>query len=102
MLIVEDDPWNLKLLCDTLKAKGYRTIEAETGRRVDRIALGGGCDEYGRHTPSARAAPAGARLLDLPGDLRRRPARHRGSSQGWPAGYRDIGGGRAARPVPVP
>src|SRR5438132_6875968 len=64
---------------------------------------GGGCDEYGRHTPSARAAPAGARLLDLPGDLRRRPARHRGPPQGWPARYRDIGGGgRGARPVPIP
>src|SRR5215471_19628228 len=59
---------------------------------------GGGCDEYGRHTPSARAAPAGARLLALPGDLRRRPARHRGPPHGWPARYRDIGGGgRGAR-----
>src|SRR5262249_15839046 len=40
-------------------------------------SLEGGCDEYGQHTPSARPAPAGARLLDLPGNLCRRPARHR-------------------------
>src|SRR5262245_35921702 len=60
---------------------------------ASRIPLGGGGDEYGWHTPSAFAAPAGARLLDLPRDLRRRSARHRGPAQGWPAGYQDIGGG---------
>jgi len=31
ILIVEDDPQNLKLVRDTLQVKGYRTIEARTG-----------------------------------------------------------------------
>ena len=31
ILIVEDNPRNLKLLRDTLRAKGYQTIEAGTG-----------------------------------------------------------------------
>ena len=31
ILIVEDNPKNLKLVRDTLQAKGYRTLEAGTG-----------------------------------------------------------------------
>jgi hypothetical protein len=31
ILIVEDDPKNLKLVRDTLQFKGYRTIDARTG-----------------------------------------------------------------------
>jgi two-component system, cell cycle response regulator DivK len=31
ILIVEDNPKNLKLVRDTLQVKGYHTIEAETG-----------------------------------------------------------------------
>ena len=31
ILIVEDDPKNLKLVRDTLRFKGYRTIEVGTG-----------------------------------------------------------------------
>ena len=31
ILIVEDNPKNLKLLRDTLQVKGYHTIETETG-----------------------------------------------------------------------
>jgi two-component system, cell cycle response regulator DivK len=31
ILIVEDNPKNLKLVRDTLQVKGYRTIEAGTG-----------------------------------------------------------------------
>jgi two-component system, cell cycle response regulator DivK len=31
ILIVEDNPKNLKLVRDTLQVKGYQTIEAETG-----------------------------------------------------------------------
>jgi len=31
ILIVEDNPKNLKLVRDTLQVQGYHTIEAETG-----------------------------------------------------------------------
>jgi len=31
ILIVEDNPKNLKLVRDTLQVKGYQTVEAETG-----------------------------------------------------------------------
>ena len=34
ILIVEDNPKNLKLVRDTLQVKGYQTIEAETGERA--------------------------------------------------------------------
>ena len=34
ILIVEDNPKNLKLVRDTLRVKGYQTIEAETGEEV--------------------------------------------------------------------
>ena len=38
ILIVEDDPKNLKLVRDTLQVKGYRTIEAGTGEEGVRLA----------------------------------------------------------------
>ena len=34
ILIVEDNPKNLKLVRDTLHVKGYQTIEAETGEEA--------------------------------------------------------------------
>ena len=38
ILIVEDNPRNLKLLRDTLQVTGYQTIEAETGEEGVRLA----------------------------------------------------------------
>jgi len=38
ILIVEDNPKNLKLVRDTLQVKGYKTIEAETGEEGVRLA----------------------------------------------------------------
>ena len=38
ILIVEDNPKNLKLLRDTLQVTGYQTIEAETGEEGVRLA----------------------------------------------------------------
>ena len=38
ILIVEDNPMNLKLVRDTLQVKGYQTIEAETGEEGVRLA----------------------------------------------------------------
>ena len=38
ILIVEDDPQNLKLVRDTLQVKGYRTIEAGTGEEGAQLA----------------------------------------------------------------
>jgi len=38
ILIVEDNPKNLKLVRDTLQVKGYHTIEAETGEEGLRLA----------------------------------------------------------------
>ena len=38
ILIVEDNPKNLKLVRDTLQVKGYQTIEAETGEEGVRLA----------------------------------------------------------------
>src|SRR5262249_43087017 len=38
ILIVEDNPKNLKLLRDTLQVKGYQTIEAETGEEGVQLA----------------------------------------------------------------
>src|SRR5215470_4454555 len=38
ILIVEDNPKNLKLVRDTLQVKGYQTIEAETGEECVRLA----------------------------------------------------------------
>jgi len=38
ILIVEDNPKNLKLVRDTLQVKGYQTIEAETGEEAVRLA----------------------------------------------------------------
>ena len=37
VLIVEDNPKNLKLVRDTLQVKGYQTIEAETGEEGVRL-----------------------------------------------------------------
>jgi two-component system, cell cycle response regulator DivK len=38
ILIVEDNPKNLKLVRDTLQVTGYQTIEAETGEAGVRLA----------------------------------------------------------------
>ncbi len=38
ILIIEDNPKNLKLVRDTLQVKGYRTIETETGEEGVRMA----------------------------------------------------------------
>ncbi len=38
VLIVEDNPKNLKLVRDTLQVKGYQTVEAETGEEGVRVA----------------------------------------------------------------
>jgi two-component system, cell cycle response regulator DivK len=38
ILIVEDNPMNLKLVRDTLQVKGYQAIEAETGEEGVRLA----------------------------------------------------------------
>jgi two-component system, cell cycle response regulator DivK len=38
ILIVEDNPKNLKLLRDTLQVKGYKTIETKTGEEGVRVA----------------------------------------------------------------
>jgi two-component system, cell cycle response regulator DivK len=38
ILIVEDNPKNLKLVWDTLQVKGYQTIETETGEEGVRLA----------------------------------------------------------------
>jgi len=38
ILIVKDNPKNLKLVRDTLQVKGYQTIEAETGQEGVRLA----------------------------------------------------------------
>jgi len=38
ILIVEDNPKNLKLVRDTLQVKGYQTIEAQTGEDGVRLA----------------------------------------------------------------
>ena len=38
ILIVEDQPLNRKLVRDVLQAKGYRTVETETGEEGVRVA----------------------------------------------------------------
>ena len=38
ILIVEDNPKNLKLVRDTMQVKGYQTIEAGTGEEGVRLA----------------------------------------------------------------
>ena len=38
ILVVEDNEKNMKLLRDVLRAKGYRTLEATTGRRAVELA----------------------------------------------------------------
>ena len=38
ILIVEDNPKNLKLVRDTLQVKGYRTLEAGTGEKGVQVA----------------------------------------------------------------
>ena len=38
ILIVEDNPMNLKLVRDTLQVKGYQTVEAGTGEEGVRLA----------------------------------------------------------------
>jgi two-component system, cell cycle response regulator DivK len=38
ILIVEDNPKNLKLVRDSLQVKGYQTVETETGEEGVRLA----------------------------------------------------------------
>jgi len=38
ILIVEDNPLNMKLFSDLLEAHGYKTVQAMTGRRILEIA----------------------------------------------------------------
>ena len=38
ILVVEDNPKNLKLVRDSLQVKGYRTIDTETGEEGVRLA----------------------------------------------------------------
>lgn len=40
ILIVEDNPKNLKLIRDVLQFKGYETLEAETGEAAVALARG--------------------------------------------------------------
>jgi CheY-like chemotaxis protein len=49
ILIVEDNPKNLKLVRDTLQVKGYRTIEAGTGEEGVQLA----------RDPTSRSHPDG-------------------------------------------
>jgi len=81
ILIVEDNPRNLKLLRDTLQVKGYQTIEAGTGEegvQLAREAAAEGC--AGRRRSSASARRAGPR----PGDPASSPRRPQGRLEVFP------------------
>jgi two-component system cell cycle response regulator DivK len=39
ILVVEDNEKNMKLFCDVLQVKGYRTLEATSGERAVEVAL---------------------------------------------------------------
>src|SRR5215831_19111215 len=62
ILIVEDNPKNLKLVRDTLQVKGYHTIEAETGEEGVQLARERrpGPDSYG-HSAARHERDRGAR-----------------------------------------
>ena len=84
ILIVEDDPRNLKLLRDTLQVKGYRTVEAVTG------------EEGGRADPTNRIMPVVAVTA-----LAHRPGGQKAAGfdefQGTPSSVRELLG-RKMRP----
>jgi two-component system cell cycle response regulator DivK len=44
ILVVEDNPRNMKLVRDVLQATGYRTLEATTGERAVELAAAHGPD----------------------------------------------------------
>jgi two-component system, cell cycle response regulator DivK len=44
ILVVEDNPRNMKLVRDVLQATGYRTVEATTGERAVELAVEHGPD----------------------------------------------------------
>lgn len=46
ILIVEDNPTNMKLVSDLLLAKGYKIIQADTGMEAFK-ALESGCEQIG-------------------------------------------------------
>jgi CheY-like chemotaxis protein len=57
ILIVEDNPKNLKLVRNTLQVKGYQTIEAETGEEGVQLARERPSKEKpGQVPPSLRSA----------------------------------------------
>ena len=62
ILIVEDNPKNLKLVRDTLQVKGYHTIEAETGEEGVQLARERrpGPDSHG-HSAARHERDRGAR-----------------------------------------
>jgi two-component system cell cycle response regulator DivK len=39
ILVVEDNEKNMKLFCDVLHARGYRTLEATTGQRAVELTI---------------------------------------------------------------
>jgi len=52
ILLVEDNPKNLKLVRDTLQVKGYQTIEAETGEEGVPLNPATACGGRGAQTRS--------------------------------------------------
>jgi CheY-like chemotaxis protein len=62
VLIVEDNDKNMKLARDVLQAKGYQTLEAETGEEGVRLAKERKPDLVRRSSRSARIrAPRASR-----------------------------------------
>jgi len=108
VLIVEDNPKNLKLVRDTLQVKGYQTIEAETGEEGVRLAherhpalvlmdiqLPGisGIDALGqlRADPTTRAIPVIAITASvMPQDQRKVMAAGFDGFQGKPISVREL------------
>jgi two-component system, cell cycle response regulator DivK len=108
ILIVEDNPKNLKLVRDTLQVKGYQTIEAETGEEGVRLAherhpalilmdiqLPGisGIDALGqlRADPTTRATPVIAITASvMPQDQRKVMAAGFDGFQGKPISVREL------------
>jgi two-component system, cell cycle response regulator DivK len=108
VLIVEDNPKNLKLVRDTLQVKGYQTIEAETSEEGVRLAherhpalvlmdiqLPGisGIDALGqlRADPTTRAIPVIAITASvMPQDQRKVMAAGFDGFQGKPISVREL------------
>jgi two-component system, cell cycle response regulator DivK len=108
ILIVEDNPKNLKLVRDTLQVTGYQTIEADTGEEGVRLAherhpalilmdiqLPGisGIDALGqlRADPTTRATPVIAITASvMPQDQRKVMAAGFDGFQGKPISVREL------------